>query len=441
MAPTQKQDEKYRVVLRMRGMFPKDLAGYEAHRLRKGGDISHVDKTRSHLNKTFIGNEIWAAEALERIQEIRLQNFLDEVTALRKRKRKKDAERRLAEGPKEPWRATRHGPLREIILTANRAYFEDEMAEFLGENREAEFQACAESWLRKEFKGDIIHARVDRDETAFHVHAVLLPIERVEMTRTNKKTGETKVIAVRHMLQPSKHDLVKDYEQAQDSAGDAFSVVNLQRGERRAAAIRQARAAGQPLPKRRYHARTSEWRAVQELKLEAQEAVLSEREDALARRDRRLDTRDAALAVREAEIDTIDAAIEGVERGTLTFDESGDVLRLEAAPPEEKPAPETARLMQRLAASPKGRTRATALVGRLFGVLKRRALVDAEQALRRDIAEIGKARDMLQGLVSRLSGEVATSGKATLRGLTRSLMALRRHEPPDHGEEYPPDHD
>lgn len=321
------------------------------------------------------------------------------------------------------------------------AYFEDEIAEFLGENREAEFQACAETWLRKEFKGDIIHARVDRDETAFHVHAVLLPVERVEMTRTDKKTGESKVIAVRHMLQPSKHDLVKDYEQAQDSAGAAFSVVNLQRGERRAAAIRQARAAGQPLPKRRYHARTSEWRAERELKLVAREAELNELEVALDRRDGLLDTRDAALAVREAEIDSMDAAIEGVEIGALTFDESGDVPRLKAAPPEEKLAPETARLMQRLTASPKGRTRATALVGRLFGVLKRRAREDAEQALRRDIAEIGKARDMLQGLVSRLSGKVATSGKATLRGLTRSLMALRRHEPPDHGEEYPPDHD
>lgn len=121
MASTQQQIDKYRVVLRMRGMFPNDLAGYEAHRLRKGGDISHVDKDRNHLNQTFIGKETWAAEALEKTQQIRLGNFLDEVTALRKRKRKKDAERRLVEGPKDSWRATRHGPLRKIILTANHA--------------------------------------------------------------------------------------------------------------------------------------------------------------------------------------------------------------------------------------------------------------------------------------------------------------------------------
>lgn len=441
MAPAKQQDEKYLVVLRMRGMFPNDLAGYEAHRLRKGGDISHVDKARSHLNQTFIGKESWAAEALEKIEEIRLENFLDEVTALRKRRRKKDAERRLAEGPKDPWRATRHGPLREIILTANREYFEDEMAKFLGEDREADFQACAETWLRKEFKGDIIHARVDRDEAAFHVHAVLLPIERVEMTRTNKKTGEKKVIAVRHMLQPSKHALVKDYEKAQDSAGAAFSVVNLQRGVRRAAAIRQARAAGQPLPERRYHARTAQWRAERELELEGRRAGLDAREDALDQRDDRLAARDASLASREAEVAAIDAAIQGIESGALTIDESGEAPRLKAAAPVERTAPDPANLMQRLAATPKGQKRATSLVGRLFGALKRRAQADAERALSRDITEIGRARDVLQGMVSRLSGETATSGKTALKSLTRSLMSLRRHDTSESDEKNLPDRD
>lgn len=441
MSPSKQQDNKYRVVLRMRGMFPKDLAGYEAHRLRKGGDISHVDKARSHLNQTFIGKESWAAEALEKIEEIRLENFLDEVTALRKRKRKKDAERRLAEGPKDPWRATRHGPLREIILTASHAYFEDEMAKFLGEDREADFQACAETWLRNEFKGDVIHARVDRDETAFHVHAVLLPIERVEMTRTDKKTGEKKVIAVRHMLQPSKHALVKDYEEAQDSVGAAFSVVNLQRGERRAAAIRQARAAGQPLPERRYHARTAEWRAQQELKLAAREAELDGREDALDQQDDLLSARDADLTSREAEVAAIDAAIEGVDSGTLVIDESGEAPRLKPEASEEKTPPETAQLMQRLAASPKGQKRATSLLSRLFSALTRRARADAERALSRDIAEIGKARDVLHGIVSRLSGDTATSGKTALKSLTRSLMSLRRYEAPESNEKNLPDRD
>lgn len=426
MATSLQKSDLYRVVLRMRGMFPADLAGYEAHRLRKGGDISHIDKSRSHLNKTFIGRETWAAEALERIQEVRFQNFLDEVKALRKRNRKKDAERRLAEGPKDPWRATRHGPIREIILTANRKYFEDEMARFLGEDRERDFKDCAEKWLRKEFKGDIIHARFDRDETAFHIHAVLLPIERVEMTRTDKTTGEKKVIAVRHMLQPSKHPMVKDYEKAQDSAGAAFSEVGLQRGERRAAQIRAARASGQPLPERRYHSRTGQWRAAQELELEAKKEELVERENALDQECSRLEARKEAVAAREAEIDTIDAAIDGLANGQLEIEATDTIPRLNFTPQLPKSAPERTRLVQRLEASPRGKQRATSLIASIFGVLKGRARSDVEQELRRDIAEIGKAQELLTGIVSRLSGDVAQTGKTTLKGLTRSLMALRR---------------
>lgn len=426
MAFSPKNSGLYRVVLRMRGMFPKDIAGYEAHRLRKGGDISHIDKTRSHLNKTFIGGETWAAEALERIQEVRLQNFLDEVTALRKRNRKKDAERRLAEGPKDPWRGTRHGPLREIILTANREYFEDEMAQFLGEDRERDFTTCAENWLRKEFKGDIVHARFDRDETAFHIHAVLLPIERVEMTRTEKTTGEKKVIAVRHMLQPSKHALVKDYEKAQDSAGAAFSVVGLQRGERRAAQIRAARASGQPLPAKRYHSRTGWWRAAQELKLEAKKEELVKRENALDQECSRLDARKVAVAAREAEIDTIDAAIDGLASGQLEIETTDVIPQLNFTTHLPKTGPERTRLVQRLEASPRGKQRATSLIARIFGVLKGRARSDVEQELRRDIAEIGKAQELLKGFVSSLTGDLAQAGKTTLKDLTRSLIALRR---------------
>ena len=37
----------YPVVLRFEGLYPHQLGGYEAHRLRKGGDLSHVNRERS----------------------------------------------------------------------------------------------------------------------------------------------------------------------------------------------------------------------------------------------------------------------------------------------------------------------------------------------------------------------------------------------------------
>ncbi|WP_419739508.1 hypothetical protein, partial [Ruegeria sp.] len=36
---------------RIEGLFPADLGGYELHRRRKGGDLGHVDETRSSLNR------------------------------------------------------------------------------------------------------------------------------------------------------------------------------------------------------------------------------------------------------------------------------------------------------------------------------------------------------------------------------------------------------
>lgn len=439
MTPSAHTTEKYRVVLRMRGMFPSDIAGYEAHRLRKRGDTEHVDKSRSLLNKPIIGNDDWAAQALEKIEEIKLQNFLDEVTSLRKRNRKKDAEVRHIEGPKDPWRPTRNGPLREIILTANKKYFEDEMAAFMGENREADFQACAKKWLEDEFGSDVVHARVDRDEAAFHVHAVLLPIQRVEMTRTDKETAEKKVIAVRHMLQPSKHALVKDYEKAQDSVGIAFQHLNLQRGECRAAAIRKARAAGQPVPKRRYHARTTQWRAEKELELADKEAKLVERSETLHHSETKAQERDDALSAREAEVDAIDAAIKGVETGVVTLDETGDTPALRPVDGKAT-APDAQSVLASLRASPTGEKRAISLFGRLFGALMRKAKDEAERSLGRDVAELKTARDTLADVVARLGGDAAAAGQSALKSLTKSLLALRRHDSDDgQGEGKSPD--
>ncbi|MBS1302528.1 plasmid recombination protein, partial [Loktanella sp. SALINAS62] len=227
----------YPVVLRFEGLYPHHLAGYEAHRLRKGGDLSHVD--RSKLNgPPLIGHEDWAARALAEIREMTTENFAAELESLEKRNRKKDIERRIVEGPKQPWRATRHGPMREVILTVNKDWFEGDAA-FHGvkqSSREDEFGTQAVAWLKKNFGEDVIHARADRDEAAYHIHAVIMPRATVEIAKPNAKMPTA--TATRRMLQPSIHPLIKDYEAAQDSVGQWFADQGLVRGERRAAAIR-----------------------------------------------------------------------------------------------------------------------------------------------------------------------------------------------------------
>ncbi len=74
-------------------------------------------------------------------------------------------------------------------------------------------------WLKGSFGDDVVHARVDLDETACHVHAVIFP----RVTKTLERCG------TQMMLQPPIHPLIKDYEKAQDSVGTAFADLGLKR--------------------------------------------------------------------------------------------------------------------------------------------------------------------------------------------------------------------
>jgi hypothetical protein len=98
-----------------------------------------------------------------------LENYDAELASLAKRGRKTCLERRIAEGPKQPWRPSRAGPMREAILAVSRAWFEGgEQAVHPGQLtlRESQFERYAVSWLQEHFGDDVVHARADRDEVA-----------------------------------------------------------------------------------------------------------------------------------------------------------------------------------------------------------------------------------------------------------------------------------
>ena len=277
-----KADKRHPVVLRMEGLFPADLAAYERHRTRKGGDLGHVDETRSNLNRRLIGGEDWAQRALKEIAEMRVENFAKELEGLKKRRRKAELARRVVEGPKDPWRGTRHGPLREVIITAHQDWFaafdEGNTDDLFGESREERFEQIALAWLKDSFGEDVIHARADLDETTYHIHAIVMP-------RSRTKDG-------RKMLQPSKHALIKDYEKAQDSVGEWFSELGLKRGERRKQALRESlqkhreeqgvdgKRTGEPaeLPEHVEHVSPRQWREEKERQLADREASVGKRE-------------------------------------------------------------------------------------------------------------------------------------------------------------------
>lgn len=266
------------VVLRFKSMFPNSIRGFEMHLERAGGDLGHVDASKSHLNQRLIGSENWAREVSAEIAEMRLHNHNLDLETLKKRRRTAQHKRRIAEGPADPWRKTAEGPLREVILTANAEWFKQPMERYfveIGVTREDAFAHIATEWLKKTFGDDCVHAHADLDETAFHIHAIIVP-----RTVIQRKEG------VRRMLQPSIYDELRDYRLAQDSVGAFFQEkgLGLTRGERRKEALFKAVKANEevrekmktgaateadlvPLPERRRHVSCKKWREQEERRI------------------------------------------------------------------------------------------------------------------------------------------------------------------------------
>lgn len=136
--------------------------GYDAHRYRTGGDLGHIDRNNPEPRR-LLGAATWANEARAEIELMKVETLAAELEDLDRRNRRKDLEKRRIEGPRDPWRASRHGPMRELILTANKDRFEQtESSEVeFSTSREELFEERAVAWLRENFGDDVIHARAD----------------------------------------------------------------------------------------------------------------------------------------------------------------------------------------------------------------------------------------------------------------------------------------
>ncbi len=406
-------EKRYPVVLRFEGLSPSDLGGYEAHRMRKGGDLGHIDRERGGRNRRLIGDEDWAKQALAEIDKIRAGNFAAELESLEARKRKKDVRRRLAEGPHDPWRPTRHGPMREVILTANKEWFDDDLSEFLGEGanpRVEAFERLAVGWLKHQFGDDVIHARADLDEQAYHIHAVIMPRATVEMTRTDKTTGETRTIATRQMLQPSKFEVIRDYEVAQDSVGEWFAELGLVRGERRKQAIRDALSDGREPPAKRRHVRPAEWRRHEEKRL--------------AEKAARLEKRKRGLEEREAEADGIIGFADAVAEGTI--DEKGQTVSDDRGRADggSEPSKPVGRLRIGSAGFARARRAFLAASKRFQRRARKQAEARAAKQVEAAVADIKQADQTIFDIAAQLPAHLRERIAQSRRVLTARIMSL-----------------
>lgn len=244
------------IVLRFQGLHPNNLGRFDMHDHRTGGDLSHVDLEVSGLNEVLHCEPKWQETIKAEIAAAKRNNFLEREKALRKKGRRAERDALIVEGESDPWRRCNGGgPLREGILTVNK--------QWLGGTGQAEwdaakveqFKQAAMDFLRKHFPdGQLRYANAHHDEEAFHIHFVIAVwTEKVTANRGRQV-----------LLQASTNPLLKNYEHAQDLAGEAFAPLNIARGERRAEVRRAAKAAGEEIPKKRRHIPPSEWRAAQQ---------------------------------------------------------------------------------------------------------------------------------------------------------------------------------
>lgn len=333
---------RHRIVLRFAEMFPTALARYELHAARKGGNLDHVDRARSAENRIILGSANWKQDFLDAVAIARAENLAEELEALQKRKRVKEVEARSRDGLQDPWRASAGGPLREVILTANRLWFEgrNDLDLLHDDTRSQRFERHAVEWLRSRFGDAVVHARADHDETTYHIHAIIAPW----VEKTSARRGRQR------LLQPSSHPLLKDYEKAQDDVGAHFEAIGLDRGERTAAKRRAVlakvkqrqeeraafEAAAKPIPPApaeaddpappiaRKHVPTPVWWAEEQERLLAERRKLLQDRVQIAAEAKRQADHDAQLNAREGKLEDReqDAAnaievVEAIEAGEL----------------------------------------------------------------------------------------------------------------------------
>ncbi len=434
------------MVLRFAELFPHQVRRYRLHNDRKQRDMDHVDPARTHLNRPLIGDEDWVETLTDDIRLASLENVNEEVEGLQRAKRAGEAQKRLLEGPRDPWRKSKGGPLREFVITAHRDWFEtpSDSSKFLDaaeqEARERQFEALALDWLKSRFGDQVIHARADRDETTFHIHGIIAPWTE----KTSKRSGRQR------LLQPSSHPLLKDYEKAQDDIGAFFSDLGLVRGERRAEARREAKAAKKTdpsvvVPEPRKHVPAHEWRADEELRLRREARKLkeeaariaatraraeAERKEAEAQRDKALAAQRQAMQ-REREADEVLEIAEHAADGHLVPTSEGR-MRVVADLPEDSGV---RRRLNRLLAQPSAAGqqlmrhlgRAYHVLGRAAAAQAREQVSDRERAVERGARAIATLRGkMLAALPEALRRPFIDETLVETREVDWAVRALKK---------------
>ncbi|WP_299425806.1 hypothetical protein [uncultured Shimia sp.] len=260
-------DVQHPIVLRFARLKPSQLSRFRMHDLRTGGHLAHVDLSTSSENRIEFGPADWIARFQKRLMRVARYNHRQELAALEARGRRKQIADRQAAGPLNPWHGSTDAPLREGILTVNKDYFGGSGADVWSISQVDSFREAAMAFLEENFAGgQLLYASSHSDEEAFHIHFVTATWSR----KTTANRGR------QYLLKASENPLLRDYEHAQNLAGEHFKEIGITRGKRSAEARREAIAEGKRPEKKRRHVPPSEYREMEREVGAAEAAVLTE---------------------------------------------------------------------------------------------------------------------------------------------------------------------
>ncbi|WP_319531122.1 hypothetical protein [uncultured Cohaesibacter sp.] len=280
-------DDEFPIVLRMEARMPVSLGAMLMHAERKGGDLEHceVDRRDQTIWYDEVGPHDFVKAVKDEIAKMSQSNLVNALEAMDKNRRFADHAKRKKEGVKPPYREAENGPLREVILTANAQYFYadpddpdpyrahrttkdgDRETVYLSRNKIEAFNKRGLEFFAEHFPGQLRHLRLDMDEEVPHFHALIMV---TKVTNSKRRGEQTNIV-------PSANPYIRNYEWAQNAAGEFFSTIGLVRGERRAEARRKAKELDNPAPEDREHVSPAEHRAERAEAIRQKEVDVEER--------------------------------------------------------------------------------------------------------------------------------------------------------------------
>ena len=160
-------EKGFPIVLRFARLHPKDISRFLMPDRRRGGDLSHIDPTVTHLNGVLFGEADWGETLKAEIKAARENNFAEKIRALEAKSRKKEAEKVKVQRLSDPWNSCSEGPLREGIITVNKDWFGGAGIAKWDKGKVAEFKASAMDFLQESFPdGQLRYASGHADEEA-----------------------------------------------------------------------------------------------------------------------------------------------------------------------------------------------------------------------------------------------------------------------------------